>query len=39
MMRMFPITWAALHLGLACAATYLLCVSDALTGMAVNYIH
>ena len=30
MMRLFPLTWAALHIGLASAATYLLCSSDVL---------
>ena len=38
-MRAFPTTWVALHLGLASAATYLLCATDALTGVAVNFIH
>jgi hypothetical protein len=30
MMRLFPLTWAALHIGLASAATYLLCSTDVL---------
>ena len=39
MMRFFPTTLAALQLGLASAATYLLCATDTLTGMAVGLIH
>jgi len=31
MMRLFPLTWAALHLGLASAATWLLVTTDVLT--------
>ncbi len=38
-MRIFPLTWAALHLGLASAATYLLISSDILTGAALIMIH
>ena len=30
MMRLFPMTWAALNVGLASAATYLLCSTDLL---------
>ena len=30
MMRLFPMTWTALHIGLASAATYLLCSTDLL---------
>jgi hypothetical protein len=30
MMRLFPLTWAALHVGVASAATYLLCSTDVL---------
>lgn len=33
MMR-FPLTWAALHVGLASAAAYLLCTTDLLSGSA-----
>lgn len=39
MMRFFPMTLAALQLGLASAATYLLCATDTLAGMAVGLIH
>ncbi len=39
MMRVFPLTWAALHLGLASAATYLLCSSDLLDSTALFLIH
>lgn len=39
MMRLFPLTWAALHIGLASAATYLLISSDVLTDMAIFLIH
>lgn len=38
-MRIFPLTWAALHLGLASAATYLLISSEALAGAAIFLIH
>jgi hypothetical protein len=30
MMRVFPLTWAALHISLASAATFLLCSTDLL---------
>lgn len=30
MMRLFPLTWAALHISLASAAAYLLCSTDLL---------
>jgi len=30
MMRTFPLTWAALNVALASAATYLLCTTDLL---------
>jgi hypothetical protein len=30
MMRVFPLTWVALHIGLASAATILLCSTDLL---------
>ena len=39
MMRLFPLTWAALHIGLASAATYLLVTSDLLADAAVFLIH
>lgn len=39
MMRLFPLTWAALHLGLASAATYLLISTDVLADAAVFLIH
>lgn len=38
-MRVFPLTWAVLHLGLASAATYLLIASDVLADAAVFLIH
>ena len=37
MMRLFPLTWAALHVGLASAATYLLCNTDLLNGAAILF--
>ena len=39
MMRLFPLTWAALHLGLASAATYLLVSTDVLDDAALLLIH
>jgi hypothetical protein len=39
MMRLFPMTWAALHIGLASAATYLLVSTDVLTDAAIFLIH
>jgi hypothetical protein len=39
MMRLFPLTWALLHVGLASAATYLLISSDILADAAVFLIH
>ena len=39
MMRLFPLTWAALHVGLASAATYLLISTDVLADAAVFLIH
>jgi hypothetical protein len=38
-MRLFPLTWAALHLGLASAATYLLIATDVLSDAAIFLIH
>ena len=38
-MRLFPLTLAALHVGLASAATYLLVSSDVLADAAVFLIH
>lgn len=37
MTRICPMTWTALHLALASAATYLLCSTDLLTGTAVFF--
>jgi len=37
MMRLFPLTWAALHVGLAGAATYLLCTTDVLSSAAAVF--
>lgn len=39
MMRSIPVTLTALQLGLASAATYLLCATDTLAGMAAGLIH
>jgi hypothetical protein len=39
MMRLFPLTWAALHIGLASAATYLLCSTDVLNNSFVVLFH
>jgi hypothetical protein len=39
MMRLFPLTWTALHLALASAAAWLLCETDALVGAAVLSLH
>lgn len=39
MMRLFPLTWVALHIGLASAATYLLVCSDVLADATVFLIH
>ena len=39
MMRYAPLTWTALHLGLASAAAYLLCSTDLLTGAGGFLIH
>jgi hypothetical protein len=38
-MRIFPLTWAALHLGLASAATYLLISSEVLADASIFLIH
>jgi len=38
MMRLFPLTWAALHIGLAGAATFLLCTSDVLNSAAALFL-
>jgi hypothetical protein len=38
-MRLFPLTWAALHFGLASAATYLLISSDVLAGATIFLFH
>ena len=39
MMRVFPMTWTALQLGLASAATFLLCSTDVLNSAAVVFAH
>lgn len=39
MMRLFPLTWVALHVGLASAATWLLMTTDVLTDAAFFLIH
>ncbi len=39
MMRLFPLTWAALHVGLASAATYLLITTDVLADASLFLIH
>jgi hypothetical protein len=39
MARLFPMTWTALHVALAAAATWLLCETDALMGAAVLFGH
>jgi hypothetical protein len=39
MMRLFPLTWAALHVGLASAATWLLVSTDVLADAAFFLIH
>jgi hypothetical protein len=39
MIRIFPATWTALHVGLISAATWLLVETDALTGMAPMFFH
>jgi hypothetical protein len=38
-MRIFPLTWAALHLGLASAATYLLISSEVLADASLFLFH
>jgi hypothetical protein len=38
-MRLFPLTWAALHIGLAGAATYLLCSTDVLNNSLFVLFH
>lgn len=35
----FPLTWAALNVGLATAATYLLCSTDLLSAGAIVMFH
>ncbi len=39
MMRLFPMSWAFLHLGLASAATYLLVSSNVLADASLFLIH
>jgi hypothetical protein len=38
-MRLIPMTWAALHVGVASAATYLLIATDVLADASVFLIH
>lgn len=38
MMRLFPLTWAALHVGLASAATWLLISTDVLADAAIIFL-
>jgi hypothetical protein len=38
-MRLFPLTWAAIHLGLVSAATYLLISSEVLADGSIFLIH
>ena len=38
-MRLFPLTWAAIHLGLVSAATYLLISSEVLADASIFLIH
>ena len=38
MMRLFPLTWAALHVGLAGAATFLLYSTDVLNSTAAYFL-
>ena len=39
MMRLFPLTWVALHVALASAATYLLISTDVLADASLFLIH
>jgi hypothetical protein len=39
MSRFYPMTWTAVHVALASAATWLLCETDALSGAAVLFVH
>ncbi len=39
MIRVFPATWTALHVGLISAATWFLVETDALNGMAPMFFH
>jgi hypothetical protein len=39
MTHFFPNTWTAAHVALATAATWLLCETDALGGMAPLFFH
>ncbi len=39
MIRIFPATWTAFHVGLISAATWLLVETDALNGMAPMFFH
>ena len=39
MIRFFPQAWTAVHVALATAATWLLCETDVLGGMAPLFFH
>jgi len=39
MIRMFPTTWTALHVGITGLATWLLVATDALTSAAPLFLH
>jgi hypothetical protein len=39
MIRLMPMTWTALHVAVASAATWLLVETDALSSAAVLFIH
>jgi hypothetical protein len=39
MTRLFPTAWTAAHVAVASLATWLLCETDALTGMSPLFFH
>jgi hypothetical protein len=39
MIRIFPATWTALHVGITSLATWALCATDALNGVAPLFFH
>lgn len=39
MTRIFPTAWTAAHVALASGATWLLCATDTLSGMAPLFFH